>query len=212
MAITANWNTKTFTIPQADLTLVSGSLYEMDTEVDFRQAINAIMAGEEGIVFEDPIDHNTQYSVAGVTYARKVEVINGYSIEFSPNSQWTVRLAASNNNLFDVENGILNQNQVQVIAQNSAGLQIVTTGSGLDAGQDAKLTNINNQLTDIEGTYDHVHMMRAFMAVLCNKLSGAHSGQSGTAVVRDVADSKNRISLDFDANGTRTTITIHDLD
>jgi hypothetical protein len=131
MAIAVDWPTKVFSVPQGDLTLVSGTLYEMDTETDFRQLVNAIMASEEGIVFDDPISHNTQYSVAGVVYARKVELINGYSLRFTPDSQWSVRLAGSNNNLFDVENGVLVQNQVQVIAQNSAGLQVVTQGSGV---------------------------------------------------------------------------------
>lgn len=129
MAIAVDWPTKTFTVPQADLTLVTGSLYEMNTETYFRAGINEIMASEEGIVFDDAIDHNTEYTVVGVTYARKIEMINGYSLTFSPNSQWTARLAGSNNNLFDVENGVLDQNQVQVIAQNSAGLVVVNTGS-----------------------------------------------------------------------------------
>ncbi len=121
MAISINWATKVFTIPQADLTLVSGTLYEMDTEA-VRQEINAIMDNADGMAFEDPILHNTEVTVAGTTFARTIEMINGYSIEFSPNSAWSVRFTGSNNNLFDVENGILVQNQVQVISNNSAGL------------------------------------------------------------------------------------------
>ena len=65
MAITIDWSTLTFSVPQADLTLITGTLYEMDTEVDFRQAVNAIMASEDGIVFEDSISHNTPVTVAG---------------------------------------------------------------------------------------------------------------------------------------------------
>lgn len=143
MVISVDWLTKTFSVPQGDLTLVSGTLYEMNTETQFRQAINAIMASEDGIVFQPPITHNTEVTVAGTTFARTIEVINGYSVTFTPDSQWTVRLAGSNNNIFDVQNGILNQNQVQVIAQNSAGLQTVTTGSGLSAAQDTKLTELH---------------------------------------------------------------------
>jgi hypothetical protein len=122
MTITVDWLTKTFFVPQSDLTFVSGTLYEMDTEAYFRAGVNAIMASEEGIPFDTPIDHNAEYTVAGVTYARKIEMINGYNLTFTPDAQWSVRLAGSNNNLFDIENGILNQNQVQVIPQNSAGL------------------------------------------------------------------------------------------
>lgn len=142
MAITIDWPTKTFSVPQSDLTLVSGTLYEMDTEVDFRQEVNAIMASEEGICFEDPIIHFTEYTVAGVTYARAIQLTNGYSLTFTPDAQWSVRFVGSNNNLFDIENGILNQNQVQVIPSNSAGLQIVTVGSGLSAEQNTMLLEL----------------------------------------------------------------------
>ena len=122
MSISINWLTKTFSVPQSDLTLIGGTLYEMDTNVDFRHKVNEIMAGEEGIVYEDPISHNTEYVVSGVTYARKIEMINSYKLQFTPDSQWSVRLAGSNNNLFDIYGGTLVQNQVQVIPQNSAGL------------------------------------------------------------------------------------------
>lgn len=152
MAITPDWATKTFSVPQADLTPVSGTLYDMQTETYFRAAINAIMASEDGIVFQPPIDHNTEYTVAGVTYARKIEIINGYSITFTPDTQWTARLQGSNNNLFDVENGILNQNQVQVIPNNSAGLQTIASGSGLSAAEQAMLARIEKYLRNKQHT------------------------------------------------------------
>lgn len=120
MAITVNWNTKVISIPQGDLTFVSGTLYEADTNA-IRLALKAIEA-DEGMPFDDTHVHNTEVVVAGTTFARTLEIINGYSVQFTPDSQYTVRLSGSNNNLFDVENGILVQNQVQVIAQNSAGL------------------------------------------------------------------------------------------
>jgi len=129
MAITLNPETRVISVPQADLTFISGTLYEMDTEVDFRQIINQLMDDEDYIWMPDPISHNTEVTVAGVTYARFIEMINSYSITFTPDSQWSVRLAGSNNNIFDIENGILNQNQVQVIPGNSAGL-IVAGGGG----------------------------------------------------------------------------------
>jgi len=122
VAISIDWSTKLFSVPQAELTNIAGTLYEMQTETYFRQGVNAIMASEDGIVFEDPIDHNTEYTVAGVTYARKIEMINGYSLTFSPDSNWSVRYRGSNNNLFDVENGVLVQSNVEIISANSAGL------------------------------------------------------------------------------------------
>ena len=94
------------------------------------------MGSEEGIVFDDALSHNTEITVAGTTLARSIEMINGYQVQFTPDSQWTVQLEGSNNNLWSVGDGILSQNQVQVIPTNSAGL-VVTEGaeSGLTLPQ-----------------------------------------------------------------------------
>jgi len=130
MAVTVDITTKVISVPQADLTHITGTLYELDTDW-FRKQLRAIEASEEGIVEDDMHQHTTQYTVAGVTYARAVKIINGFSVQFTPNSQWSVRLAGSNNDIFDVEAGILVQNQVQVIPGNSAGLVVVEGESGL---------------------------------------------------------------------------------
>ena len=134
MALTIDPATKTITVPQGDLTLVSGTLYEMDTE-QFRTDMNALMDDEDYIWMDDYATRNAPVTVAGTTFAQTIEIINVWSITFSPDSQWSVRLAGSNNNFFDVENSILNQNQVQVIAQNSAGLIITDGGSALTLKQ-----------------------------------------------------------------------------
>jgi hypothetical protein len=118
MALSIDWSALTITVPQADLTFVSGTLYELDTEA-FRQELNGIMDDVVGMPFLDPINHNTEVTIAGVTYARFIEIINGYKVEFE-DGQYAVRLAGSNNNLFD--EGIINRNQVSVIPTNSAGL------------------------------------------------------------------------------------------
>jgi len=69
--------------------------------------------------------------------------INGYNVTFE-NGLYSVMLVGSNNNLFDVENGILNQNYVQVIPGNSAGLIVKTSGSGLSTEEHDKLMQIQN--------------------------------------------------------------------
>ena len=137
MAISVDWATKVITVPQADCTLITGTLYELDTDV-FRLALKDLEDDVEGIPFLDTHRHNTEVTVAGTTFARAIEIINGYSVEFTPDSQWTVRLVGSNNNIFDVENGILAQNQVQVIPTNAAGLivtEAAAAGDGLTVGQ-----------------------------------------------------------------------------
>lgn len=230
MAITADWNTKTFTVPQSDLTLVSGTLYDVNTETVFRQGINAIMASEEGIVFEDPIVHNTEVTVAGTTFARTIEVVNGYSVTFTPDSQWTARLIGSNNNIFDVENGILNQNQVQVIPTNSAGLissAAVTTQDINDisdavwdeptsghqtAGTFGKaLTDASTATVDafyskvMESGMTFEQFVRLTSSVLFGKSSGAGGG---TVRFRDINDAKDRIVSVVDQVGNRSSVSL----
>ena len=131
MAISIDWGTRIIYIPKADLDPVTGtgSLYDLEDS-------------EAGMPFPDTHLHNTEVTVAGVTFARTLEIINGYSITFE-DGQYTVRLIGSNNNFFDVENNILNQNQVQIISGNSAGLQKVETAvSGLTASESTMLSEV----------------------------------------------------------------------
>ncbi len=204
MAISIDWATKTISVPQADLTLIGGTLYEMNTETDFRQAINDLMDDEEGMPFIDPIKHTQELVVGGITYARGIEIINGYSVTFTPDSQWSVRLVGSNNNIFDVENGILNQNQVQVIPGNSAGLQIVVSGSGVLPGD---ITDIKNAIFDeimeaAETFREQQNLMRAEAA---GKVAVTPDGTN--VKFRDAADAKDRIDATVDDTGQRTAVT-----
>jgi hypothetical protein len=127
MTITIDEATQTITVEQSDLTPVTGTLYEMDTNA-YRLAVGALLDDERYMWMEPAFNHNGEVTVAGTTFARIIEQTNGYSLTFEALT-YTVRLAGSNNNLFDVENGILNQNVVQVISTNSAGLVRVDTGA-----------------------------------------------------------------------------------
>lgn len=127
--ITVDWANKIIDVPQADLTLVSGTLYELDTEW-FKDELTQLEASLYGMPNIRILDHNTSYTVAGVTYARKVEIINGYQVRFEAGT-YSVRLVGSNNNIFDVENGVLFQNSVSVISNNAAGLIVHEVGSGV---------------------------------------------------------------------------------
>lgn len=122
MAISLNPATKRFTVPEADLNLVGGTLYSLDTD-GFRKEVNSLLSSEPYIWMPDAYTHNTEVTVAGTTFARTIEFINGYSVEFDDaGGPYSVRLEGSNNNIFDIENGILVQNLIQVIPTNSAGL------------------------------------------------------------------------------------------
>ena len=137
--ISINWQTKVISIPQSYLTLISGVLYSLDTE-QFRLDLKDLEDSEEGIPYLDTHRHVTETTIAGTTYARFIEIINGYSITFE-NGQYAVRLDGSNNNFFDIEAGILNVNNVQVIPTNSAGLIKVETGTGLSPEEQQQLAD-----------------------------------------------------------------------
>lgn len=119
--ISVGWgNTYIIFIPQSYLTLVSGTLYSLDTN-KFRLDLKNLEASLEGLPHPKTHNHNTEVTVAGIVFARTIEILPPYSVEFE-DAQYTVQLSGSNNNIFDVQNGILIQNQVQVIPNNSAGL------------------------------------------------------------------------------------------
>ena len=121
MALTIDPALKRVTIPQADLTLVSGSLYTFDTN-QFRLDLGALVDDEAYIWMPFPFTHNTEVTVLGVVLARTIQMINGWSITFE-NVAMTVQYSGSNNDLFDSAGGILiNQPLVNVIGNNSAGL------------------------------------------------------------------------------------------
>lgn len=194
MAISVDWMTKVIFVPKADLTLITGTLYELDTDV-FRLALKDLEDDAEGMVFLDTHRHNAEVTVAGTTFARTIEIINGYSVEFE-NGAYTVRLVGSNNNLFDVENGILVQNTVQVISQNSAGL-IVTSSGGVTPAQVWQ--------RELETGYTAEELMRLLSASLLGKLAGA----TGTTItIRDVNDTIDRIVATVDGDGNRDAVTL----
>jgi hypothetical protein len=119
MAISITWPTKVILIPKADTTLVDAGppeirSYDVNT---FRQALNDLQDDEEGIVFDTTHEHTPEKTLSGVTYARFVEIINGYTVEFE-DGQYQVNLSGANHNIGDVKVA----NQVSIVIGNSAGL------------------------------------------------------------------------------------------
>jgi len=144
--MTVDFPNRIIDVPQSDLTLVSGTLYTYGTNSKFRSDLMAIMDNEEAIVFKQAYEHTAGTTIAGVAYAPFIKIINSYQVRFE-DGQYTVVLEESNNDIWDVENGILFQNQVQVIPTNSAGLITVVQGSGVTE-QDK--TDIANKVWDKE--------------------------------------------------------------
>ena len=86
MAITIDFNTRVINIPKSFLTQKSSILFELDVNA-LRLELKSI-EGDLGIAFPDTHRHNTEIVLAGVTYARAVEIINGYTITFEEFNLW----------------------------------------------------------------------------------------------------------------------------
>ena len=122
-----DWGTKVIHVPQSDLAFVTGVTYELDTDW-FRLTLKDLEDDADGMPFLDTHRHNTEVTVAGATFARVIEIINGYQVEFEDTgTHYTIRLVGSNNNIF--ADGVLIPHMYGIISTNSAGL-IVTSGTG----------------------------------------------------------------------------------
>lgn len=114
-----DWGNKIIYVPRNYMLLVQTTPSEirqlnLDT---FRKDLKALEWSVEGMPFPDTHTHNTTVELGGVTYARVIEIINGYTITFE-DGQYAVNLIGANSNVGDV----VNLNQVSVRSANSAGL------------------------------------------------------------------------------------------
>lgn len=137
MAYQVDWVNKVISIPASDLTLVSGTEYNLPMSAFLVEIRRLEAAGNEGLWAPQILDHTNPKTLAGTVYAPFDEIINGYTIQFT-GAVTRVNLLGSNNNLIDV----LIATGVSVVPSNSAGLQIVSQGSGLSSEQDTKLNDI----------------------------------------------------------------------
>lgn len=138
-----DWPNKIINVPLSDLSLVSAGVYQHDVDA-FRLALKDLEDGE-GMPFADTHAHSTAVTVGGVTLARVVEIINGYSVTYE-DGLYRVVLVGANNNILDVAN----VNQVSIAPTNSAGLiQVNTGGSGLTTAQASQLATAATNTTTL---------------------------------------------------------------
>lgn len=123
--ITVYWGQRKIFVPKSELTLVQSvptEIYNLDINA-FRLALKDLEDDAEGMAFVSTHSHNTSVVLSGVTYARVVELINDYVVEFE-DGNYAVNLINANSNIADK----IIVNSVSVRASNSAGL-IVYSGS-----------------------------------------------------------------------------------
>jgi hypothetical protein len=178
MAISINHLTRVITIPQADLTLISGSQYQLDIN-DLKAWLEDLLDSEQEITLPSTHRHNTTLVIAGITYARTFEIINGFTVEFEDGT-YTATTIGANHNLSDVKV----QSQVSLVTNNSAGLQIVTQGSGLSASEQTKLDELwKLQGLDIANPMTVTPTSRDAGSSVSQTISG--DGETTSTVTRD---------------------------
>lgn len=203
MAYTVDWIGKVISIPTSDLTLVSGTHYQLQMSAFLVEIRRLESAFNEGLWADQILDHtNPKLDFAGIDFAGFDEVINGYTIQVT-GAATRVDLLGSNNNIIDV----LIATGVSVVPSNSAGLQIVATGSGVTEQDKTDIVNQTWQY-QCESGYEVQQLLRGFCAALYGKASGLNTNNP---VFRDISDTKNRIVATTDNDGNRMTITL-DLD
>lgn len=188
MALSCNWPTKVITIPQSDLTLVSGTYYTLDVTYYF-QLLRELNGSAEGIsqTIGFPLYNNT--SPVGVN-PRIVDVINGYTIQIEDNLI-SVDLINGNTNWRSVEirnNVSVGTNNVAALINPTfleAGLfakGVVikasgTPGVGYDTDGAIIGTEIRPSSNDIDaGLISNIRGVSEFYMVGTNVLTGDHSG------------------------------------
>lgn len=107
------------------MTLIQSSPEMRELDLDtFRLALKDLEDDEEGMTLPDTHSHVTETTLAGLTYARIIEILDPYTVEFE-DGQYTVNCVGANHNLSDVKVA----NQVSLVVNNAAGL--IVSGSGI---------------------------------------------------------------------------------
>ena len=119
MAYAVDWVNKIITIHKADMTQVEVSpyeIYELSLE-DFWETIHDLQDNIVAMPFIEIMDNTPPAILGTTTFARTLQIINGWKILFE-NDDYLVDIVDGNSNL--AQNTV--RNQVSVYTNNSAGL------------------------------------------------------------------------------------------
>jgi hypothetical protein len=122
MSYSVNWTTKVITIPLADLTLISGSNYSLDTG-DFWIEMRRLEASPgDGLWADQTVEYVNTQLLSGITYSAIVKLINSYTWDTDTTNK-NIFLVGFNSNLLDT---FIPGSGISVLANNSAGKQEVS--------------------------------------------------------------------------------------
>jgi len=160
VAYAIDWVAQIITIPTSDLTLVSGLRYSLIMSECLAEIRRLEWEFSDGLWAPAILEHSdTRFDFAGADYAPFDKFINGYTVQISGIAE-RVDLLGSNNNFADV----LIPTGVTIVTFNSAGLQLVTVGSGVTEhdkedisglSRDKILSTISQSATPVGGVRTH---------------------------------------------------------
>jgi len=199
VAYSVDWLTKIVTIPTSDLTLVSGTRYSLDMADCLAEVRRLEWAFVDGLWAPAILSHaNTRFDFAGVDYAPFDDFINGYTVVIT-GAATRVDLLGSNNNFVDV----LIATGVTVVPSNSAGLQIVSVGSGISQQDKDDIENqVHAHLMENGETFEEqTKLIRAEAAGSIVKTGDIHEIKSADGAktrITSTANETGRIVTDTD--------------
>ena len=135
--VSIDWGARVIHVPKSYLQvvqLIPTEIYNLNLN-DFRLTLKDLEDSDAGMAYLRTHNHNTTVTLSGITYARIIEIINGYTITFE-DGQYAVNLVGANSNIADVTN----VNSVSIRPNNSAGLVVVE----IEASVKPDLEIINN--------------------------------------------------------------------
>jgi hypothetical protein len=126
MSYSVNWTTRVVTIPLADMTLISGTNYSLNTDDVWLEMRRLEALPTEGLWVEQSIEYVNTQILSGITYSAIVKMINGFTWDTDTTNK-TISLLGFNSNLLDT---FIPGSGVSVLANNSGGL-IINQGQSL---------------------------------------------------------------------------------
>ena len=177
-----NWGTREIYVPRRVGTLIQTIPTEVRT-LDitfFWSQLEDLEDSETGIAYPDTNTNSPPVAIGGVTLARVLEIINGYTITFE-DGLYTVQIIGGNSNIGDV----VNRNQVSIATANSAGLV-----------DNSSLADISLDTTQILQLSEFIRKLLANRASISpdNAVTTIYDDDQTTPVhVFDHADERNRV-------------------
>ena len=161
MAYLVDWTTKIFTIPQGDLTFVSGNNYLLSLVGVHKELRRLEWSFADGLWALRIANWYETVTLSGIDKTPAVEIINGYTFNFT-GSNYNVILTDYDNNLVDV---YIPSNGISILGNNSVGRQTISSGSGLSTEEHDHLLALVNGLTTTQAILlDELHKIKGLDA------------------------------------------------